>query len=94
MIKTFAKANRMIGGQAPSGYLHQLQSYQAVQLDETGLDAIVRTHCIDPNLLRQDDFEGFMASRKRMLLAKIEGVMGKAIVISDEAVPEDAVDNF
>lgn len=88
------KANRMIGGQSPSAYLHQLQSHQAVQLDETGLDAIVKTHCIDPNLLRQDDFEGFMASRKRMLLVKIETAMGKAIVLSDEAVPEDSMDDF
>lgn len=88
------KANRMIGGQSPSAYLHQLQSHKAVQLDEAELNAIVKTHCIDPDLLRQDDFEGFMASRKRMLLAKIEAAMGKAIVLSDEAVPEDAVDDF
>lgn len=86
------KANRMIGGKAPSQYLHQLQTHQAVQLDNTGMDAILTTHCIDPTMLRQDDFEGFIASRKQTLLAKIETVMGKSIVASDEAVPEDESD--
>jgi len=32
------------------------------------------------------------AARKRSLLTKIETVMGKTIVISDEAVPEDEAD--
>lgn len=35
-----------------------------------------------------------MASRKRMLLTKIEAAMGKAIVMSHEAIPEDAIDDF
>lgn len=86
------KANRMIGGQAPSAYLNQLQTHKAVQLDDTGMDAILLTHCIDPSTLRQDNFEEFIIARKRSLLTKIEAVMGKAIVLSDEAVPEDEAD--
>lgn len=86
------KANRMIGGRAPSAYLKQLQTHQNVQLDDTSMDAILVTHSIDAVSLRQDDFEGFIASRQRTLLAKIETVIGKAIVISDEAVPDDEVD--
>ncbi len=86
------KANRMIGGQAPSAYLHQLQTHKTVQLDDTGMDAILLTHCIDPTKLRQDDFEGFVAARKRSLLTKIEVAMGKAIVLSDETILEDEVD--
>ncbi|UIE38528.1 hypothetical protein [Leptodesmis sichuanensis] len=79
----------MIGGQAPSAYLNQLQTHRAVQLDDPGMDAILLTHCIDPATLRRDDFEGFVNARKRSLLTRIEAVMGKAIVLSDEAVPED-----
>lgn len=86
------KANRMIGGQAPSAYLNQLQTHKAVQLDDAGMDAILLTHCIDPSKLRQEDFEGFVTARQRSLLTKIEAVMGKAIVLSDEAVPEDEAD--
>ncbi|MBD3886218.1 DUF262 domain-containing protein [Phormidium tenue FACHB-886] len=86
------KANRMIGGQAPSGYLNQLQTHKTVQLDNAGMDTILLTHSIDPTLLRQDDFEGFVAARKRSLLTKIEAAMGKTIVITDEAVPEDEID--
>ncbi|HEY9613747.1 hypothetical protein [Allocoleopsis sp.] len=56
------KANRMIGGQAPSAYLNQLQTHKAVQLDDANMDAILMTHCIDPAMLRQDDFEGFITS--------------------------------
>lgn len=86
------KANRMIGGQAPSAYLNQLQTHKAVQLDDAGMDTILLTHCIDPIKLRQDNFEEFVAARKRSLLAKIEAAMGKAIVLADETVPEDEVD--
>lgn len=86
------KANRMIGAKAPSEYLVQLQTHKAVQLDDVGMDGILLTHSIDPTKLRQDDFEGFVAARKRSLLTKIEAVMGKTIVWSDETVPEDEAD--
>ena len=86
------KANRMIGGQAPSAYLNQLQTHKAVQLDNAGMDTILLTHCINSLALRQDNFDEFVAARKRSLLTKIEAVMGKTIVLSDEAVPEDEAD--
>jgi len=86
------KANRMIGGNAPSTYLNQLQTHKAVQLDNAGMDTILLSHCIDSLTLRQDNFNEFIAARKRSLLTKIETVMGKTIVISDEAVPEDEAD--
>jgi hypothetical protein len=86
------KANRMIGGQAPSAYLIHLQTHKAVELDPAKMDAILITHSIDPAMLREDNFEGFITSRKRTLLTKIEAVMGKEIVASDEVVPEDEAD--
>ncbi|MGV0028481.1 GmrSD restriction endonuclease domain-containing protein [Phormidesmis priestleyi] len=86
------KANRTIGGQAPSEYLNQLQTHETVQLDDVGMDEILVTHCVDPATLRQDNFEGFIDSRRQALLVKIETAMGKSIVMSDEVVPEDEVD--
>jgi hypothetical protein len=83
------KANRMIGGKAPSKYLEQLQNHQAVQLDMVAMDEILLSHSIAPESLRQDDFEAFMASRQCALLTKISAVMGKSMVFAEEAVGED-----
>lgn len=73
------KANRMIGGVAPSVYLGKLQKHEQVKIDDTAMDAILKTHAIDPCLLRTDDFNGFYASRKRALLLLIGNAMGKHI---------------
>ena len=84
------KANRKIGGKAPSVYLDQLESDKAVQLDRAGMDAILRTHSIDPDLLRADDFDGFFPMRKVALLTLIERAMGKQAISTTEVIPEDA----
>ncbi|MEH2005418.1 GmrSD restriction endonuclease domain-containing protein [Nostoc sp.] len=86
------KANRMIGGKAPSEYLVQLQKHDSVQLDDAGMNAILATHQIDAITLRQDDFEGFMASRQRMILAKIEAAMGKPVLAVDDSAYSDVTD--
>lgn len=86
------KANRMIGGKAPSEYLVQLQKHESVQLDDAGMNAILATHQIDAITLRQDDFESFMASRQRMILAKIEAAMGKPVLTVDDLVLADVAD--
>lgn len=78
------KANRTIGGKAPSDYLSHIQNHPSVQLNEEDMNAILMTHYIDPITLRQDDFEGFMLSRQRMILNKIESAMGKPVLISDD----------
>lgn len=72
------KANRMIGGSAPSVYLMQLQRHEHVQLAQDEMDAILRTHLIEPSILRADAFDAFYASRKAALLAVVERAMGKA----------------
>ncbi|ARP96808.1 DUF262 domain-containing protein [Bordetella genomosp. 13] len=77
------KANRMIGGVAPSIYLGKLQRHEQVQIDDAAMDAILRTHSIDPTLLRADDFHGFYASRKQALLAMIDRAMGKTLQQSE-----------
>ena len=77
------KANRMIGGVAPSEYLSKLQRHAQVKIDDAAMDAILQTHAIEPGLLRGDDFHGFYAARKRALLLLIGQAMGKTVQQTD-----------
>lgn len=71
------KANRKIGGVAPSQYLTKLQTEKLVDLDTAAMDAILQSHQIPAQFLRADDFHGFYAARKALLLQLIEKAMGK-----------------
>ena len=72
------KANRMIGGAAPSVYLKKLQEHKQVQLPNEAMNLLLASHRIDPIALREDDFESFYSARKAALLALITEAMGKA----------------
>lgn len=71
------KANRMIGGAAPSSYLASLQAHRQVQLDTDGMDVLLKSHRIPTKALRADDFDTFYTQRQQNLMSLIEGVMGK-----------------
>lgn len=79
----------MIGGKAPSEYLQQLQEHKSVVLDAAGMDAILRSHFIDPASLRTDDYAGFIEARRSLLITEIGKVMGKPVVETGESVAED-----
>ncbi len=79
------KANRMIGGQAPSEYLNKLQELKTVQLDDAAMNAIVASHLIQSSTLRADDFDAFYAARKASLIALVERAMAKSVA----AIPAD-----
>lgn len=79
------KANRMIGGAAPSDYLAKLQRHEQVKIDDAAMDEILKSHAITPSLLRNDDFEGFYTARKRSLLQLIARAMGKPVHHAEEA---------
>ena len=66
------KANRMIGGKAPSNYLISIQSHNQVGLDDTAMNEILKSHLIDPQSLRGDAFDGFYELRKESLLKIVE----------------------
>ncbi len=85
------KANRKIGGNAPSLYLRQIQEAASVKLDDAGMNAILETHLIRPDLLRADDFKEFFAARKDALVRLIENAMGKPAIITTSPLPEDIV---
>lgn len=80
------KANRMIGGVAPSIYLDKLQQHRQVKIDDAAMDVILRTHAIEPDLLRHDDFKSFYAARKQSLLALIGQAMGKTVQLAESPV--------
>lgn len=61
------KANRMIGGRAPSAYLAQLQGHAQVGMNDDEMNGVLATHLIEPELLRADDFDAFYSARKQAL---------------------------
>ena len=87
------KANRMIGGKAPSDYLAQLQKHKNVKLDDAGMDTILSTHHIDATFLRADDYFGFIEARRQLLIKEISNVMGKDVVDTGELVADDDSDD-
>lgn len=74
------KANRKIGGDAPSVYLPRLQREKQVGLADHQMDELLASHALSPALLRQDDFNGFIEDRRRRLSMLIEQAMGKPVV--------------
>lgn len=67
----------MIGGRAPSAYLHSLRTHEGVSWER--LEAIPRSHLIDPAALQQDDLDGFIVDRASRLLDLIERATGKSV---------------
>lgn len=75
-----ATTNRKISNKAPSIYLTGLQGNQVT---EARMDEILRTHVIDVEAMRADDFNRFYAARKAGLLKCIEQAMKKPIVTTE-----------
>lgn len=86
------RTNRIIGGVAPSEYLAKLVKgdKQTPAIERERLDTYLRSHLIDPDILRRDDFEAFMADRQKRLLGLIEQATGKAVYTGEEQ--EEGVD--
>ncbi len=72
------KANRMIGGHAPSAYLRKLQEEKTVQLSDEDMNALVASHGISATTLRNDDFEAHYQARKLALFELIGKAMGSS----------------
>ena len=80
------RTNRMIGGVAPSEYLAYLEAGNDANppIEGAKLDVYIASHLINPTLLRGNQFEAFMADRKKRLLALIEQATGKSSYLGDE----------
>ncbi|MBI2378505.1 MAG: hypothetical protein HYV07_31190, partial [Deltaproteobacteria bacterium] len=81
-----ASSNRAIGGHRPSKYIASIQS--AHKVEPARLDDILKTHLIDPLLLRNDAFDSFIRDRALKQLDLIERATGKQVTgrDSDETV--------
>ena len=86
------RTNRIIGGIAPSQYLSKLETgdKQTPAIPREKIDAYLRSHLINPDILRTDDFEAFMADRQKQLLRLIEQAIGKSAYVGTE--PEEGID--
>jgi hypothetical protein len=73
------KANRKIGGEAPSKYLPKLQKEKNVGLSDDEMDELLASHALAPELLRKDAFDDFIEDRRRQLSRLVELAMGKAV---------------
>lgn len=86
------RTNRIIGGIAPSEYLAKLEKgdKQTPAIDRKHLDAYLRSHLIDPDILRTNNFDTFMADRQKQLLRLIEQATGKTAYTGE--ILEEGVD--
>lgn len=73
------KANRKIGGDAPSVYLEKIQQEPNVCLNGDDMNKLIISHAADPSFMRADDFEGFISDRSKRLCKLIERAMGKPV---------------
>lgn len=90
------QTNRIIGGVAPSCYLAKLENGKPPAIPMIGSDQLnghLRTHLIDPALLRADNFKGFMADRQKQLLLLIEAATGKQVYRDTEEETEVSLPN-
>ena len=71
------RTNRMIGGEAPSKYLAGLEATDGVTSER--LDSSLRSHLIQPELLRSDAFDEFIRDRAARLLSVIETATGRTV---------------
>ena len=71
-------SNISIGGDAPSVYLQRIEDQEGIS--SSLLDDILRSHLIEPELLRRDDFQAFFDARMRALSGIVEEAMGKPVV--------------
>lgn len=86
------RTNRIIGGVAPSEYLLKLEKgdKQTPAIDQERLNTYLRSHLIDPSVLRGDDFDSFMVDRQKRLLSLIEQATGNNVYSGEEK--EEGVD--
>ncbi|MEC4990130.1 MAG: DUF262 domain-containing protein [Oscillatoria sp. PMC 1068.18] len=72
-----ARTNKKIGSKPPSAYLRQ---FEEAGTPREKIEMILRSHAIDPDALRRDDFELFYQKRLVALLQLIGKAMGKSLL--------------
>jgi hypothetical protein len=72
-----ARTNRIIGKKAPSDYLREFSEHHNV--DPAKLDDILKSHLIQPELLRVDSFDAFLRDRAYKMVGIIQEATGKQV---------------
>lgn len=72
------KTNIFLRGDSPSEYLPRLE--RETRMSAEHVDAILRGHLINPEMLRAADFDAFFSARRTALASLIGGAMGKPVV--------------
>ncbi len=85
------QSNIAISGDAPSVYLKRIEDKQGISKQD--LDDILRSHLIEPDYLRSDDFDAFFASRTKSLSSLITEAMGKPVVEEQGTNEEESEDS-
>jgi hypothetical protein len=84
------KANRKIGGNAPSQYLPRIQKEKQVGLSDAEMNELLASLALAPDLLRKDAFDDFIEDRRVRLCRLVETAMGKAVVqVAEDGEYED-----
>lgn len=71
-----SRTNRIIGHRSPSSYLRRLER----DIDRDALDKILDAHWLNPESLREDEFEEMFVERGEKMLQLIYGAMGKTMI--------------
>jgi hypothetical protein len=76
----------------PSAYLHKLEtgSGEAPPIQSERIDSFLRSHFIEPKLLREDAFTAFMVDRQAKAVTADEDAIGQSAYGGDE--PEEGED--
>ncbi|HNT36852.1 MAG TPA: hypothetical protein PKH07_17820, partial [bacterium] len=85
------QSNIAISGDAPSVYLKRIEDKQGISKQD--LDDILRSHLIEPDYLRSDDFDAFFSSRTKSLSSLITEAMGKPVVEEQGTNEEESEDS-
>lgn len=80
------RTNRIVSGDAPSQYLDRLKKHAGVSDYE--FISILKSHVVVPDLMYNDDFNGFFNNRKEKILQKIEQATGKSIG-REQQIPDE-----
>ncbi len=84
------ETNIRIGGRSPKVYLGTIEN--TARIDSHVLDVILRTHAIEPAMLRAAKFDAFFDARLEALLRLIEDAMRKPAIRAEQSVGESADD--
>lgn len=76
-----SETNRIVGGRSPSSYLATVSTRFGIGTERQ--DAILASHLVRPDLLREDRFDEFIQDRATRLLDAIERSTGKAVTGRD-----------